>query len=110
VVPRLDVPHMDAAIASEMVLDALAVAVGSKVSIFHGVAGAGRKPVTISVRQTKVYEILNNIVSTQGKCIWVASAPPRELSKLQGNLWHLYSLEPEYESIVMGVLGEIFPR
>jgi hypothetical protein len=48
---------MDAAIASEMVLDALAVAVGSKVPIFHGIAGAGRKPVTISVRQTKVYEI-----------------------------------------------------
>lgn len=109
IIPRLDVSHMDAAMASEMVFDALAAATGSRGPIFHSVAGAGGKPVTIRVRQMKVYEILNKIVSIQGKSVWVVSVPPNGLSRLQGNLWHLYTLDPASESIIALRLRSLFP-
>ncbi len=108
-IPCLEVSRMDASMASEMVFDALATATGFRGPIFHSVAGAGGKQVTISVRQMKVYEILNKIVSMQGKSVWVVSVPPNKLSRLQGNLWHLYSLDPSSESIIAVRLRDLFP-
>jgi hypothetical protein len=55
----------------------------------------GSLRITLRLQSARVYEILNAIVSENGKAIWTVTVPPEKLSRLPNEgLWHIYPEEP----------------
>jgi hypothetical protein len=69
----------------------------------------GPKKVTLHLQGAKVYEILNAIVAQHGEAIWIVRVPPQRLSTFQGDLWHLYSLDPHWRRVVLDDVQSVFP-
>jgi len=69
----------------------------------------GPKKITLHLQGAKVYEILNAIVAQHGDAIWVVRVPPQRLSTFQGDLWHLYSLDPHWRHVVLEDVQSLFP-
>jgi hypothetical protein len=68
----------------------------------------GLLKITVHLQNAKVYEIVNAIVAQNGKAVWTVIAPPDKLSKIPvGGLWHIYPLEPPFESAVLHKLASI---
>jgi hypothetical protein len=110
IIPRFTVTNLDAGVASAALLDAVFAQRRPGMSVAHSVAGVGGERLSLSVMNMPVYAILNKIIALQGGSIWTVTVPPQKLSEPKDTPWHAYPLDPAYESIVMGVLGEIFPR
>ncbi|MDE3179852.1 MAG: hypothetical protein KGM47_09345 [Acidobacteriota bacterium] len=109
VIPQFQVEHMDVAVVGSMLYDALGSLMQPRVSFAHSVAGAGGPPVSVDVQHMRVYQILNMIVAGQGSAMWTVGVPPPGLTKLQGNLWHLYPLAPALAPVILERLRGLFP-
>lgn len=69
----------------------------------------GPKKITLHLQRAKVYEALDAIVAQQGETIWVVRVPPERLSTFQGDLWHLYSLDPIWKHVALEDGQSLFP-
>ena len=110
VLPHFKVQGEDAGIASSEAFEALLAQERPGTGLVGSFAGVGGERVTIDAHYVRVYEILNMIVSEQGHSMWVVGAPPDKLSKLDGNLWHFYTLYPDVQPTVVERLLNLFPK
>ncbi len=110
IIPRFTLTNLDAGVASAALLDAVFAHRRPGMSVAHSVAGVGGERLSLSVMNMPVYAILNKIIALQGSSIWTITVPPQKLSNLKDTPWHVYPLDPAYESIVLDVLGKIFPK
>ncbi len=76
-----------------------------------GLGQWGPLKITVSFHNATAYEILNAIVSQNGKAIWTVMAPPEKLSEAHiGGLWHIYPLEPPFRGAVLDKLKSIHSK
>jgi hypothetical protein len=81
-------------------------------SVFSSTAPGqlGPQKVTLDLRGRRVRQILDAIVAQHGSAIWTVIVPPNDLSNPALDLWHMYSLEPRWESEVIERLSNLFPQ
>lgn len=108
-IPRFDSPSADLALVGGMLYGAVLNTIGPPTGFGGSFAGTGGPQVAIHARGLKVFEILNRLVAQQGRSIWVVSVAPTGLSRLGGELWHIYPLDPALEPVVVERLQGLFP-
>lgn len=58
--------------------------------------------ISLHLQNAKAYEVINAIVAQNGSAIWTVTARPDRMSKIQDSgTWHVYPLEPAFQSIVV---------
>lgn len=60
----------------------------------------GPLKITLHLQNAKVYEVLNALVSENGKAIWTVIRSPDKLSELQGGIWYIYPLQQPFKAVV----------
>jgi len=110
VISEFNVTNMDTSRADMELVCALNRESGS-----NGVCGGsiatgqwGTDKITLRMRNVKVYEILNAIVSQNGKVVWTVIVPAEKVSRFQtGGLWHIYPLAPPFKGALLRKLNDL---
>jgi len=78
-------------------------------SIAKGQLGSSR--ITLTAKNMTVHEILDRIVAQNGDAVWTVTVPPSKLGAIPiVDLWHIYPLQTQFESVVQAKLTEMFSQ
>jgi len=112
-VRRFDVTNLDTHFADAELLCSLARQTKPNTACGGSIA-SGQWPdvsITLHLENQRVYEILNAIVSQNGRAVWTPIFPlPRSLGENKSNFWYIYPLDPSFQSAVLQDLESAFPR
>ena len=110
-IDKFEVENADAQETSAELFAVLAQKLNPRTAVFQSIAAGslGSSKVTLRLEKVRIREILNTLVAMNGAAVWVVKVPPERLSKLQGDLWYIYSLNPVYKKVILHDLRNIFP-
>lgn len=74
------------------------------------VGSLGPSKVTLRLHNSKVYEILDALISANGEAIWVVRVPSGGLSTLERTRWYVYGLDPAFKDVVLQDARNLFPN
>ena len=112
-IPQFSVVGVDTEDAGTELMCALTRTVDPRAGCFSSIAKGqlGPSRITLTAKNMPVREILDRIVAQNGDAVWTVTVPPSKLGAIPiVDLWHIYPLHAQFESLAQAKLTEMFSQ